>query len=100
MSLFVQFYECVSTGNLKAGGIGRSPTLLSHPSIHKLSTERQATVRIPNDIGGGVAALMVGVFRQEGRILDLQPAECRAGSNRLRPVVLVTDPGSKRGHCF
>ena len=96
----MQFHEGISSGNLKAGRIGRGPPHLFYPSIHKLTTNREAAIDIPYDVGRGEAAFVVSVFWLKGGILDLQPPEGRTGSDRLVPEVLVTDPGSESGQCF
>ena len=49
--LAMQLHKGIPSRKLNSGSIGMFPIFLLHPSIHKLCTERQAAIGIPDDVG-------------------------------------------------
>src|SRR6476660_7604499 len=86
----VQLDEGVSCRDLKARLTGMEPALLLHPSVDELRAKIQAAHRIPDNVGGRIGALVVGVGRLKRRVLHLHKTNRRVRSYCRRPVVLVT----------
>ena len=73
------------------------PALLLHPSVDKFGTKIQAAHRIPDQVGGRIGALVIGVGRLELRVLHLHKTERRIRSYGRGPVMLITAIGCKEG---
>ena len=96
----VEFDEGIPSGELYTRSVGMFAIFLLDPSVHELGAEGEAAIGIPDDVAGGITALVICIPWRKFRSRNLQPSKGRAGSNGSCPVVLIANPRSKGGQHF
>ena len=57
----VEFDEGIPSGKLDARGVGMFSIFLLDPSVHEFGAEGEAAIGIPDDVAGGITALVIRV---------------------------------------
>ena len=57
----VEFDEGIPSGELYTRSVGMFAIFLLDPSVHELGAEGEAAIGIPDDVAGGITALVIRV---------------------------------------